>query len=96
LSLIIEQRIRMNKNRIMIELKPEHYKLKEPLKEVYIYHNPYAKKNAFKMFYNDEIPFPVDLDKLPKKKGYKIKPENILDIRYKLTDLSIELTYEYK
>jgi len=83
------------KTQIDVFIKVDSLKLKEELTDVYIYQDFNTK--TFSIFYNDEIKFPINLEKAFWKKYGKIKNYFSLlkDIKvdFNIKDNLVRLTY---
>lgn len=58
-------------NKIEVFFKIDTLKLKEEIEDLYIYQD--NNKSEFSIYYNDEIKFPVNLQKVFQKKYGKVK-----------------------
>ena len=76
-------------SKIEVFFKLETLKLKEEIEDLYIYQDYNTKK--FSIFYNDELKFPVNLEKTFWKKYGKIK--NYFDI---IEDIKVEFSNKEK
>jgi len=83
------------KMEIVVFIRTESLKLKEKIQEIYIY--KYCIKEEYEFMYNDELKFPVNLQKTFYKKYGKIKQffDIIEDIKaiYSEKENLIRITY---
>jgi hypothetical protein len=83
---------------IEVFFKLDNLKLKEPIEEIYIYQDNIKEEYSF--FYNDEIKFPVNLEKTFWKRYGKVKKyfDIINDIKaeYSKKEQLVKVTYKLK